>query len=242
LCKLKPEVVDLDRLSLPDRPSFTVKPSQLSAVLSPVLLPKQMSVVHSSNRTALVTLAHTLVVCAAESGFASVYLDSGNNYSPQLVRVLSLSGTDPDSTISRISVAKVLSLSDFDDIVEDLRGVGFLSFVAIDSFTAMLNLSMSPGSAGRQRTLCRVLEQLRRLVNERAAHVMMTDCSSKQWMTGETVPIGGNVLSHSVDALVRIDTLDLPRMTVRVEVERSDSSDTEGGVLLHITRNGFEVL
>lgn len=240
--RLKPESVELDQIHLSERCSFLLFPPNLDTFLSPVILPKQLSVVYGYNRLATTTLAHTLVVSAARTGAPAVYLDSGNNYSPQLARAMCIGVDDVDSVISRVSVAKVLNLVDFKDVVDHLNGVEGLQSVVIDSLTSVLNLSSAPGSRGRARSLFGALERLRRLVNEHDCHIMMTDCSTRSWSSGVPAPIGGNVLSHSVDTVVRIDALDSPQVCVRLEVERSTMPLKDTSIVMRVTRNGFESL
>ncbi|MHA1925828.1 MAG: hypothetical protein ACW974_07920, partial [Candidatus Thorarchaeota archaeon] len=141
--------------------------------------------------------------------------------------------------LSRIIVGKVMSLSDLEDLSANILDLGDVSIIVLDSLTGVLNLSGAPGSAGRQRELFHSLEILRGLVNELETHLLMTDHSARNWSSGRPMPIGGNVLAHAVDSVVRVDRLDVGRNLMRVMVERSTVGPETQAVILVEGRNGL---
>jgi KaiC/GvpD/RAD55 family RecA-like ATPase len=143
------------------------------------------------------------------------------------------------SILSRIVVGEVMSLSDLENLSTSIHDLGNVSIIVLDSLTGVLNLSGAPGSAGRQRELFHSLEVLRGLVNELGTHLMMTDHSTRNWSSGRPTPIGGNVLAHAVDSVVRVDRLDVGKNLVRVLVERSTKGHETQAVILVEGKDGL---
>ena len=128
-----------------------------------------------------------------------------------------------------------------DDVVEKvrmLRDFGEVSLVVLDNLTAALNLSGDPGSRSRQRALFGALDAIRRVINDIDAHVMITDHSSRNWTSGQPTPIGGNVLSHAVDSVIRVDRLRKGEDVVRILVERCILPSCPPGVILRVGSKG----
>ncbi|MHA2067652.1 MAG: hypothetical protein ACXABY_25085 [Candidatus Thorarchaeota archaeon] len=134
-----------------------------------------------------------------------------------------------------------MSLSDLEELSRSILDLGEVSVIVLDSLTGVLNLSGAPGSAGRQRELFHTLEVLRELVNQLRVHLLMTDHSSRNWNSGKPTPIGGNVLAHAVDSVVRIDKLDVGKNLIRVLIERSTVGTDAQAVILVSGKDGFRV-
>jgi hypothetical protein len=146
---------------------------------------------------------------------------------------------EASSILNRIVVGNVFSLSDLEELSKSILDLGDISIIILDSLTGVLNLSGAPGSAGRQRELFHSLEVLRELVNTIGVHLLMTDHSSKDWRSGRPRPIGGNVLAHAVDSVVRVDRLDVGKNLVRVLIERSAVGPESDAVILVEGRSGL---
>jgi len=108
--------------------------------------------------------------------------------------------------------------------------------VVVDSLTSALDLSDDVTGPGRQRKLFHTLETIREFVNHSSAHVMMTDHSSPNWSSGEPSPIGGNVVAHNVDSVVRVEKLDVGTDNlVTILVERCPLPDPPTGVVIRLS-------
>jgi len=77
------------------------------------------------------------------------------------------------------------------------------------------------------------------VINDIDAHVMITDHSSRNWFSGQPIPIGGNVLSHAVDSVIRVDRLREGEDVVRILVERCTLPSPPPGVILRVGSNGI---
>jgi len=178
-------------------------------------------------------------VCAAkkETG-RSFFLDAASNYSPALARTLCGSSDAPE-VLGRIAVGRLLSLSDLRQAASDLAAMTDVRIVVIDSLTSVLNMSGGPSSAGRQRELFRTFQELRAMVNKTGTHVLMTDHSSLDWTSGQPSPIGGNIVAHNVDSVVRIGRLDARDDLVSIFVERCTLTQPPKGVIISITSKGI---
>ena len=214
-----PQSQPLDELSVPQHSLVSLRPKQLDAALGPVIVPQQISLVHGPDRAPLTLIAHAVVAGGLPDGGRSVFLDSGGNYSPNLMR--SLLSRDPSDTIGRIIVGPVFGLSDLSDAIENVFKMDNVRVIVLDSLTAVLNMTGDVGSKNRQRNLFRVLELLRGLVIEKDIHVLMTDYSQKDWKTGELKIIGGNVLTHGIDTSVYCSAIRDIDDGILVTVERS---------------------
>jgi RecA/RadA recombinase len=227
----------LEEVEIDTEPQFTLVPKSLDAVLGRLLIPCQISLLHGPTRAPLTALAHLATVCAAKGeGQRSVYLHSGNNYSPNLARALCGRSQDPSAILQRIVVGRVLSLSDIEQELSQIDELGKVRLVVVDSLTSVLELSENAASAARQRKLFHALEMLRSFVNRSTAHLMMTDHSSPDWGSGQTTPIGGNVVAHNVDSVVRVQKLDIVSdELVSLLVERCPLPEPPTGVVVRMS-------
>lgn len=225
--------VPLDAIKVNHSSVTKLRPQPLDSLLGPLLVGGQMSVVYGPERAPMTALAHVALVGAVRNGRKALYLDSGKNFSPQLVRTLSRDLGE--SALLDISIGNVMSLSDLNKAA--LSAVGF-SIVVLDSLTGVLNLSGAPGAKGRQRELFSTLDMLRMMVNQHGSHLLMTDHSTREWSSGAEKPIGGNVLAHAVDSVVRVDSQEGVRDAVRVLVERSASVASPEAVVIRLGKKG----
>ncbi len=222
-------------------PLVRLQNDRLDQLIGRLLVPRQISVVYGSERGSLTLFAHVIlvggVVCNPSS--KAFFLDSGNNYSPTLTRSLCPKTTIPESVLASIAFARVLSLDDVEDVITRISDTYQSVLVVIDSLSGVLNLTGAPGSQERARRLFAGLEAIRRAVNTSGMHVIMTDYITKDWSTGEVSPIGGNVLSHSIDTLIRIDPLEYPAGVLRLEVERAPMMSSNRSLLVRTTKRGL---
>ena len=141
--------------------------------------------------------------------------------------------------LEKIAVGTVLGLDDVVEKIKLLRDYDEVSLVVLDSLTAALNLTGDPGSKGRQRNLFTALDSIRRVINDIDTHVMITDHSSRNWISGQAIPIGGNVLAHAVDSVVLVDRLKKGDDVVRILVERCTLPSPPPGVIVKIGNKGI---
>jgi RecA/RadA recombinase len=200
-----------------------------------------MSLLHGPERAPLSIVAHGVAVSAARSlpDAKCVFLDSGTNYSPSLARSICPSKKDAAEVLKRIVVGQVMGLADIEEAMNILSELGEISVIVLDSLTGALNLSGAPGTKGRQRELFHTLETIRKAINTFNAHAMITDYSSKNWVSGEPSPIGGNVLSHAVDSVVRIDRLRTNQNLIRILTERCAASKTPPSIIVRADSKGM---
>lgn len=217
-----------------------IHPRVLNDTIGKIFLPQQISLFHGKERAPLSVLAHTIAVSAARIENSScVFLDSGTNYSTNLIRSLCESKQESTAILQKIIIGPILSLDDVVEKFELLQQMGNISLIILDSLTGALNLTGAPGSQGRQRTLFGVLERIRQAINKLNAHVMITDHSSRDWFSGAPTPIGGNVLSHAVDSVVFVDKLPQRDKLVRILIERSPVFSHPPGVIVKISPKGI---
>ncbi len=230
----------LESITTITEPYIRLRPRLLDSTIGDLFVPQQISLFHGPERAPLSILAHSIIVSAARMDSAScVFLDSGSNYSPQLIKSLCNSHDNSPRILEKIVVGQVLGLDDVVEKIESLRDFGEISLIVLDSLTGTLNLSGAPGSKGRQRRLFGALDSIRRVINEIDTHVMLTDHSSRNWQSGQPIPIGGNVLSHAVDSVVRIDRLRKGADLARILVERCPLPSPPPGVILRIGAKGI---
>lgn len=234
-----PESLPLDNMTTDDKPLVRLKPRPLDNTLGQVILPNQISVLHSSERKSLTTIAHTVAMGGLLDGGQSVFIDSGNNFSSQLMR--GLLGKD-EVLLKNVIVGQVLELSDLQELTYGIATMRDVRVVVIDSLTGVLNLTGKPGSKGRQRGLFHTLEVLRTLVNDSNLHVTMTDHSSPDWNTGTLKPVGGNVLAHGVDTTVHVISIDSATDALKVQVERSPVHPLPTPVIVKLGLRGARTL
>ncbi len=168
-----------------------------------------------------------------------MFLDSGTNYSPALVRSICPSTENTSGILERIIVGQVMGLADIKEAISMLSGLGIISVIVLDSLTGALNLSGSPGTKGRQRELFHTLEAIRKAFNEYNTHTLITDYSSRNWTSGESSPIGGNVLSHAVDSVLRIDRLRTNENLIRILTERCTASTNPPSIIVRADSKGL---
>jgi len=229
--------VPLDAIKVTRSSVVKLRPKPLENLLGPLLVGGQMSVVHGPERAPMTALAHVALVGAVRTGRKALYLDSGKNFSPQLARTLSRDLGE--GALGDISVGRVMSLSDLNKAAQSPDA---FSLVVLDSLTGALNLSGAPGSKGRQRELFSTLDMLRLMVNQHESHLLMTDHSTREWSSGVEKPIGGNVLAHAIDTVVRVDNQDGVRDAVRVLVERSAAARSPEAVIIRLSERGARPL
>ncbi|MFX0108375.1 MAG: hypothetical protein ACFE7R_08835 [Candidatus Hodarchaeota archaeon] len=231
----------LDSISIPLKPLIRLQPEKLNAVLGQLLVPTQISLIHGPERAPLTALAHEIVVAGTRKGTSkSVFLDSGSNYSPSLVRSICANDDELRNVPSCITVGEVLGLSDVEELANQISTLGTVSIVVLDSLTSVLNLSSNPGEVGRQRKLFHTLELLRFLVNSHNLHVVLTDHSNRAWRAAKSSPVGGNVIRHAVDTIVRVDKLDTGQNLIRILVEQSPLSIESNAIILRTSKRGFK--
>lgn len=232
--------VPLESIKDVSEPNIHLSPRILHNSLGGIFLPTQISLFHGSERAPLSILAHSIAVSAAKVNEAiCVFLDSGSNYSPSLIRSLCTSSIESSDVLRRIIVGQVLGLDDVVDKASLLQDMGDVSLVVLDSLTGVLNLTGAPGTRGRQRTLFGALDSIRHLINRLETHVIITDHSSRNWSSGVQQPIGGNVLSHAVDNIVLVDRLKSGDDVFRILIERASISSPPPGVILRIGAKGI---
>jgi len=217
-----------------------IHPRILNDAIGKIFIPQQISLFHGKQRAPLSILAHSLAVSATRIENSNcVFLDSGTNYSPNLVRSLCESKHESVELLQRIIVGPVLSLDDVVEKFEQLKHMDNIRFIILDSLTGVLNLTGAPGSPGRQRTLFGALETIRHAINKLNAHVMITDHSSRDWLSGAPTPIGGNVISHAVDSVVFVDRLHQGDKLVRILIERSPVFSHPSGIIVKMSPRGI---
>ena len=221
-------------------PHIRLRPRILNNTIGDLFVPQQISLFHGPERAPLSILAHAVIVSAARMNSAScVFLDSGTNYSSTLVKSLCHSQDESSKVLEKIIVGKILGLDDVVEKFEMLNDLGGVSLVVLDSLTSALNLTGAPGTKGRQRSLFSALDSIRRVINELDTHIMITDHSSRNWISGQSIPIGGNVLSHAVDSVVRVDRLRKEEDVVRILVERCTLPTPPPGVIVRAGMKGI---
>ncbi|MGQ4912813.1 MAG: hypothetical protein ACP6KW_11635 [Candidatus Thorarchaeota archaeon] len=230
----------LDEMHVETSTLVRLSPRQLDATLGTVILPQQVSLIHGPERAPLTLVAHAIAAGGVLAGGRSVFLDSGGNYRPNLIRALL--GTEATESVGRMVVAPVFGLPDVPTALEGIHGMGNVRVVVLDSLTGALNLSGDSGSKKRQRALFRVLELIRELVLTEAIHFVMTDYSSRDWKTGQVRIIGGNVLAHSIDTSVYCSAIRTIEDGILVSVERSPVIPLPDSVAIKIGFRGARSL
>ncbi len=230
----------LESIDTITEPQIRLRPRILNNTIGGLFVPQQISLFHGPERAPLSFLAHTVIVSAAKMKSAScVFLDSGTNFSTPLVKSLCHSKDESSQVLEKIVIAPVLGLADIVEKVEMLQDLGEVSIVVLDNLTGALNLTGAPGTKGRQRNLFGALDSIRRVINGLDTHVMITDHSSRNWTSGQPIPIGGNVLSHAVDSVVQVDRLRQGEDVVRLLVERCVLPSIPPGVIVKIGTKGI---
>ncbi len=234
-----PESLPLEEMKFVEESLVQLRPRPLDSTLGRVILPNQISLIHSSERKPLTTIAHAITAGGVLVGGQSVFIDSGNNFSPSLIR--SLLGKD-EGLLKNVVVGQVLELADLQDLVQGIGCMRDVRVVVVDSLTGVLNLSGRGGPKDRQRALHHTLEVLRILVNDNDLHVTLTDHSSLDWESGITKPVGGNVVAHGVDTTIHIASMAMPEDSFRIQVERSPIHPIPDPVVVKLGLKGARTL
>ncbi|KXH76463.1 MAG: hypothetical protein AM326_07020 [Candidatus Thorarchaeota archaeon SMTZ-45] len=234
-----PESLPLEEMIFTGESLVRLKPKPLDNTLGRVILPHQISLIHSSERKPLTTLAHAIAAGGVLEGGQSVFIDSGTNFSPSLMRALL--GKDED-LLKNVVIGQVLELADLQDLAQGIGCMRDVRVVVVDSLTGVLNLSGRCDSKYRQRALHHTLEVLRILVNDNDLHVTLTDHSSMDWTSGTTRPVGGNVVAHGVDTTIHIASMDMAEDGLRIQVERSPVHPIPDPVVVKLSIKGARTL
>ncbi|MFW9813280.1 MAG: hypothetical protein ACFFF9_12540, partial [Candidatus Thorarchaeota archaeon] len=143
--------VPLESINEPQSLEIRFTPRVLDRTFGSLIQPRSISVLHGDERAPLSILAHTIAVSVAKTNHDAIciFLDSGSNYSPALVRTLS---TD-NEVLERILVGNVMGLSDVLELIGNLDPLSEVPIIILDNLTGALNLTGAPGSKGRQREL-----------------------------------------------------------------------------------------
>jgi len=230
----------LESINTPQNLEIRFTPRVLDKTFGPLIQPRSISVLHGDERAPLSILAHSIAVSVAKTNpdVRCIFLDSGTNYSPSLIRASS----GDNGVLERILVGNVMGLSDVVGMIDSLDPLSEVPVIILDSLTGALNLSGAPGTKGRQRELFGALETMREAANKFDSHVLITDQTSKNWSTGEMTPVGGNVLAHAVDNVIRVDRLRTGDNLVRIEVERWISKEKPPGIIVRADSKGIRLL
>lgn len=237
---MPPETLTLDDAEANDLSIVSLSPPNLQQILGSTIVNGEISLIHGEERSLLTLLTHFVCASLSISGKTSLYLDSGRNFSPTIIKKMSacFSAKDTAEVLSRISVGGIYGLEDIEAISLQIDSIGNLSLIVLDNLTGLLNLSTSPGKKGRQHRLFAALEEIRRLVNRTNAHVLMTDHTTADWKSGTYKPIGGNVVKHAVDSISLLTKLEAEDI-VSLKVERSPHVNAPLGLLVRINHEGI---
>jgi len=235
--------VRLEEIDDHDSPVVPLRPLVLDRTLGRLLLPGEISLLYGDSRSVLTIMAHWIAIAGTRRGRASVYLDTGKNFSPNLVRSMVGDSDRATRVLRRIGVGKVLCAQDFEQHALRSLAMRETSVIVLDSLAALLSLTGSPGTVERQRALFRVLERVREHIAERHVHVLMTDRCTTSWSSEAVSPLGGLVLAHSVDSVARLIPLLSAGQTARLVVERSSCGvNSTDSVVVRVTRRGIRPL
>ena len=229
----------LESIDVATKPHIRLKPRVLNDTIGDLFLPQQISLFHGPERAPLSTLAHVAVVSGARMGTTCVFLDSGSNYSPALMKSLCHSQDELVNVLEKVVIGSVLGLYDVVEKIKMMQNFGDVSLVVLDSLTGTLNLTGAPGNQNRQRNLFTTLDSIRRVINDTEAHVMITDHSSRDWTSGKSSPIGGNILAHAVDSVILVDRLRNKENMVRILIERCTLPTPPPGVIVKLGAKGI---
>jgi RecA/RadA recombinase len=227
-------------VNVSEKPILKLSPKPLDAVLGAIIIPQSVSVIHGQEKAPLTILAHALAVAGAKSGY-SIFLDSGNNYDPTIVRNLCSKKENAETILSSILVKRIMELNTLEGLSDAIITKDEVNVVVLDSLTQLLNLSSELHTKKRQRILYRALEIFRDMVNRGRIHLVMIDHSTRDWQTKQFNPIGGNVLVHGVDSVVRVCGIGIDEH-VRILVERSPIIPSPGSIIIKINPRGIKTI
>ncbi|MCF2136501.1 MAG: hypothetical protein K9W43_04590 [Candidatus Thorarchaeota archaeon] len=226
----------LDSLAIETRPVLRLPPRVLHNFLGRLLRPGEISLLHGPERAPLSLLAHWISIHATSRKHPVAYLDSANNFSPVTVRSMLADEKKVNAVLKLVGVGHPLTLSDLERLVKRAASMEGLRLIVVDSLTGLLNLSGTPGTAERQRMLFRSMDSVRQLLVSSDTHLMMTDHSSA-W-SSQSAPLGGLVLAHAVDSIVRVIRLPETKEIFRLVIERSSAPSDFGGIVIRINHRG----
>ncbi len=214
----------------------------LDRFLGRLLVPGEISVLHGDSRAILSVLAHHIAVAAAARPSTVIYLDSGLSFSPRLVRRIAPSDLQSDDLLSRMAIGRVLSLSDFEELVTRGCQRDDVALIVVDSLAGVLNLSTTPATRTRQRQLFDAISRVRSDVSSSAVHLLLLDHSVVDWSNRTLLPLGGLTLAHAVDTIVSAVRVSQSGGLVRLAVEKSSFGVSHEAVVIRVTSSGiFEI-
>ncbi len=228
----------LDEFSIDLQSEIILYPPQLNDLFSSVLIPGQISLIHGPMRSPMTILSHEIAVGCIRSGKLTVYLDSGTNFKPTLAR--RLMGDANEDALQKLMVANVMGLDDIEEIIASVATN--YSIIVLDSLTGALNLNLPPSSKKRQRRLFSMLETLRETMIDSPSHLVITDHSSRDPITGASRPVGGNVLEHSIDSMIRITAFENHGYTFQIKIERSPTLKKPESLMVRMGEFGIRPL
>lgn len=214
-----PQSKTLDIMEFDAEPLVRLRPRQLDETVGRVILPAQVSLVHGPDRAPLTLVAHAVAAGVVAAGGRCLFLDSGGNYNPNLMRAML--GENDSESVGRIIIGPVFGLTDLTEALMTVKPCDGVLVIVVDSLTGVLNLTGDTGSKERQRQLFGSLVELRRTVNDYDLHALLTDYSSSDWRTGERRAVGGNVLQHNIDTSVYCSWIRKIEDGILLTVERS---------------------
>ena len=220
----------LDEFSTGKLSTVKLQPLQLNDIFKTVLVPNQISLIHGTLRSPMTVLCHEIAVSCIRSKKKAVYVDSGTNFKPRLAK--RLFNHDDTSDLENLLVVNVLGLDDIEEIIASLSSD--FAIVIIDSLVGAMNLQLPPGTKKRQRRLYQLMENLRTFVIENDSHLVATNHSSREPVTGESHPIGGNVVAHSVDSMIRVSSFENHGEIFQIKIERSPTFQRPESILVRM--------
>jgi RecA/RadA recombinase len=220
----------LDEFQTSKISSLKLLPPQLNDVFKSILVPNQVSLIHGTQRSPMTVLCHAIAVSCIRTKKSAVYIDSGTNFKPRLAK--RLFNNNDVSELENLLVVNVMGLDDIEEIIASLSTD--FSIVIIDSLVGAMNLQLPPATKKRQRRLYQLMEKLRTFVIENNSHIVATNHSSREPVTGESHPIGGNVVAHSVDSMIRVSSFENHGDIFQIKIERSPTYQKPESILVRM--------
>lgn len=232
--------IPLEQLRTNDELNIPLKPHVLNSVFQ--LHGHMITLIHGPDRAPLTIFAHHLAVQVAKTGNSIVFLDSGKNYSPRIIRSMCKNPNKSEEIMKLVHFSNILNLEDIQLFRESLNAINSLSLLIIDNLTTLLNLSGDPGSRERQHSLFKTLEILRELANSNDIHIILTGHSKRDWDSGKIIPVGGNILTHDIDWSLLVKFLEGTRDQYRILVEKSPLQKSFRAIVVRIGKKGVGVV
>ena len=227
--------IKLDEIPDNVEPIVKLTPQPLHMVLSPVMMPSTISLIHCPYKSPLTVIAHAVSVSAARSR-KTVYLETQNQFDSTIIHANCSKNDDPEAILSAVMKRKVDKLPLLDHVTETIPLLDDVKLVVLDGLNILLSNSGNPGSQQRQRDLFHALEVLRRMVNRGGMHLMITDHSTISVKGKVLQPVGGNVLYHGVDSIIRVDKLGI-NQHAKILVERTPVFPVPSSAVMRISHN-----